>query len=55
MIYHRAKSSEHEELQVVTVFEEGINKEEIKQINRNTKRYDTLIKKGQSYTYLKNA
>lgn len=55
MIYHRAKSSEHEELQVVTVFEEGINKESIKQMNKFTKRYYTLIKGKDSYTYLKNA
>lgn len=55
MTYHKAKSSEHEELQVIICYEEGINKESIKQMNKFTKRYDTLIKGKDSYTYLKNA
>lgn len=40
---HKAESVDHEELVVWTVYEPGLNKEQVKKINRFSKRHYVLI------------
>ena len=55
VIEHKGKSSEGEMLQIVTVFEEGLSKQEVKKLSNYTKVHDVLIKRNNLYTWKKNA
>lgn len=51
VVEHSAVSLEREKLIVVTVYEEGVNKEHIKRMNGYTKHYNTLLPKGEGYEW----
>lgn len=56
VVEHLAMSKEHEELQVVTCFEEAFSKEDIKKMNCFSKKYGTLIFNQYTHSYeYKNA
>ncbi|TDQ35255.1 hypothetical protein [Aureibacillus halotolerans] len=47
----KAVSADRERLLVVTVYEEGINKEFIRRQNIYSKRHDVLVKSGSQYDF----
>jgi len=51
VIEHTRRTHEGDHLQVVSVFEEGVNKEEAKQTIPFTKRHKVLINKKDQYQY----
>lgn len=51
VVEHGAESIDREKLIVVTVYEEGVNKEHIKRMNRYSKRYSTLLPRGEGYEW----
>ncbi|MFB7302595.1 hypothetical protein [Heyndrickxia sporothermodurans] len=51
VVEHRYQGTDNEILTVVTVFEPGINKEQIKKMNRFTKKINTLIPCGNRYDW----
>lgn len=50
---HNGRTHDNEELQVVIIYEEGINKECARRENVFTKRHQVLIRNGEVYDYLK--
>lgn len=46
---HHHKTIDNELLPVITIFEPGINKEQVKKINRFSKRHHVLVKRGENY------
>ncbi|MGG3677510.1 hypothetical protein ABEU95_12535 [Heyndrickxia faecalis] len=51
VVEHLAKSRDHEELLVVTVFEEGLNKERIRKESIFSKKHAVLVKRGEKYDW----
>lgn len=51
VVEHGAVSIDREDLIVVTVYEEGMNKEHIRRMNGYTKRYSTLIPRGEGFEW----
>ncbi|MBU5213239.1 hypothetical protein [Heyndrickxia oleronia] len=51
VVEHKYKGTDNEILQVITVFEPGINKEQIKKMNTFTKKINTLIPSGSKYDW----
>lgn len=47
----RAKSIDHEPLVIITVFEEGIKKEQTKKENFYSKRHYVLVPNGKGYDF----
>lgn len=45
-------SIDREELQVVSIFEEGCSKQEVKRENPYMKRHQVLLREGNSYAYM---
>ncbi|MGE6261315.1 hypothetical protein ACQKCU_26185 [Heyndrickxia sporothermodurans] len=54
IIEHKYKGTDNELLQVVTVFEEGINKQAIKKMNSFTKKFNTLVTSRDKYDWKKS-
>lgn len=52
---YRAESIDREKLMVVTVFEEGINKQTARRENRYSKRHRVLIQQGAVFEYMKKS
>lgn len=50
---HKSRTKENELLTVVTVYEPGINKERIKQMNRYSKRHHVLVPYRNNYKWLR--
>jgi len=48
---HTALSSDRERLSVITVYEQGINKEQVKKINRFSKRHHVLVPRGNEFDW----
>lgn len=48
---HQARSKDGESLQIITVFESGVKKEQVKLENRYSKRHEVLVPIGDSYDY----
>ncbi|MEH6941506.1 hypothetical protein [Bacillus sp. JJ722] len=44
---------DHERLTIITIYEEGINKERVKKENGFSKKHQVLVPNGHSYAYLK--
>lgn len=55
VVEHKYKGTDNELLQVITVFEEGINKQSIKQMNPYTKKINTLIPSGNKYEWKRSS
>ncbi|WP_200886096.1 hypothetical protein [Heyndrickxia ginsengihumi] len=51
VIEHKAFSHDREELLVVTVFEEGVSKQEVRKENPYTKRHGVLVRFGDKYDW----
>ncbi len=51
LVTYHTEHNGHKSLQVVTVFEEGVNRERVKRENRKRKRIDVLVRRGQSYAF----
>ncbi|MBL5767996.1 hypothetical protein MXL46_08340 [Heyndrickxia sporothermodurans] len=51
VVEHKYKGTDNEVLQVITIFEEGINKQDIKKMNTFTKKFNTLIPSGNRYDW----
>ncbi|MBS4172096.1 hypothetical protein [Bacillus sp. FJAT-49736] len=51
VVEHKYHGTDNELLLVVTVFEEGINKQSIKKMNPYTKKINTLISSGNRYDW----
>ncbi|MED4399809.1 hypothetical protein [Metabacillus fastidiosus] len=52
--YHQAMSRDNELLQVVTVYESGVTRQQIEKESRYTKRHALLAKRGKKYKYVEN-
>lgn len=48
---HKFKTIDNEFLQVITVYEPGVNKEQVKKINRYSKRHHVLIKRSDGFDW----
>ncbi|MGG3706980.1 hypothetical protein [Heyndrickxia coagulans] len=48
---HRAISHDREELMVITVFEEGLNKEQVRKESIFSKKHAVLVKHGEKYDW----
>jgi hypothetical protein len=56
VVEHKGYSIDREKLVILTCFEEGISKEEIKQLSPYSKKHQVLVFNGLHYEYLrKNA
>ena len=51
VVIHAARSVDDEKLIVVSVYEPGINKQQIKLENRYSKKHEVLVSNGESYRY----
>lgn len=52
---YRAESIDREKLMVLTIFEEGVNKQQAKKENRYSKRHKVLLRRGSVYEYMKKS
>lgn len=52
VVHHKAMSVDREELNVITIYEPGIKKEDIKKMNKYSKRHGVLVKRGHFYDYI---
>jgi hypothetical protein len=50
---HMATTADCELLQVITVFETGINKETIRKMNPYTKKIDLLVHNGEKFDWIR--
>lgn len=50
---HKRLSYDNKLLRVITVYEPGVNKETVKQLNRHTKRHHVLIPHKNNYKWLR--
>jgi hypothetical protein len=48
---HKKRNLEDEELLIVTVFEHGVRKEDLKKWNLFSKSHEVLVRNGQNYEY----
>lgn len=48
---HRAKSADHEDLTVLTIYESGVNKERVKRMNDYSKRHYVLVNYNDEYDW----
>lgn len=53
LIVHHGKTYDDEKLVIVTLFEEGYSKEEIKKEIAYCKTYETLINRGNRYEFVR--
>lgn len=53
VVTHKQCNFDNEELLVLVCYEEGINKQVIKKENPYCKTYETLVKDGQTYAFIK--
>jgi hypothetical protein len=53
VVKHYARSREGELLQVITIYEDQLNKESIKQLNGYTKNWGTLIQRNSAMEWRK--
>ncbi|MGM9923057.1 MAG: hypothetical protein ACI35R_02265 [Bacillus sp. (in: firmicutes)] len=51
VVIHTGKSVDNERLMVISIFEPGINKQQIKIENRYSKKHEVLVSNGDSYRY----
>ena len=51
VVIHSARSVDDEKLTIVSIFEPGINKQQIKLENRYSKKHKVLVSNGNSYRY----
>lgn len=51
VVYTKARSIDHEPLQIVTVYPDGTKKEEVKRENKLTKQHSVLVWTGQTYEF----
>lgn len=51
VVEHKYKGMDNEIYQLITVYESGINKEQIKKMNTFTKKIITLIPSGSQYDW----
>jgi hypothetical protein len=51
VVYTKGVTRDREDLVVIQVFEEGVNKEKLKKESILTKVHDVLIKRGDLYEY----
>jgi len=51
VVEHRALSKDREELMVITVFEEGLNKEQVRKESIFSKRHAVLVKRDGKYDW----
>jgi hypothetical protein len=51
---HKGLSYDREELQIITVWEEGISRKQIKNFNKFTKKHALLARRGKGYKYVGN-
>lgn len=51
VVTHSGRSVDNEDLIIVSIFEPGISKQQIKLENRFSKRHEVLVSNGDSYRY----
>ncbi|HHY74059.1 MAG TPA: hypothetical protein GX497_12735 [Bacillus bacterium] len=51
VVVTKAKSADHELLQVIVIYEEGVNKQIVKAENPFTKRHDVLYQSSNGYEF----
>lgn len=51
VVEHAATSKDREKLKVITIYENGINKEQVKEMNQYTKKHGVLIQHGSKYDF----
>jgi len=49
---HQAKSIDREYLSVLTIYEPGINKEQVKKINKYSKKHHVLVSRQDKYEWV---
>jgi hypothetical protein len=54
VVEYQAKSEDHENLKVVIIEREGINKEQLKKENRCSKKHSVLLSNGHIYEFKRN-
>ena len=51
VITHTARSVDKEKLTIISIYEPGINKQQVKLENRYSKKHGVLVSNGDSYRY----
>lgn len=51
VVEHAATSKDREKLKIITVYESGINKEQVKEMNQYTKKHGVLIQRSGKYEF----
>ena len=55
VVTHKGKTLDGEELQILTIFEESITKEQLKKMNGFSKNHYVLVNKGGFYRFKEEA
>ena len=53
VITHTARSVDKEKLTIISIYEPGINKQQVKLENRYSKKHEVLVSNGDSYRFKK--
>ncbi|WP_445506813.1 hypothetical protein [Niallia sp. 03190] len=48
---HIARTTDNEDLEIITIYESGLRKEEVKRLNPYNKKHNVLIRNGDSYYF----
>ena len=51
VVYHKGRTKDNEDLVIITIFEEGLRKEDVKRLSRYSKRHDVLVPNGNFYDF----
>lgn len=51
VITHTARSVDKEKLTIISIYEPGVSKQQIKLDNRYSKKHEVLVSNGDSYRY----